>query len=339
MAKGVFLIEICMAYMFYGCNNNNNIPEYKLDSIAHKIYDKTISDSTCRPGFIYDIVNYKDSLIFYTDMFMRGIYKHDMTNGKTSKLGREGRGPGEYLQPTSLEVGENELYFNDQFTNSVIAYDFNGKYLRDYESKKFVKSQRMIRTKSGDIIFLNNGVHFRNYLTSVTGEEFYKVQKCFYSFKRPISPREFFEYNDIIYFMNPYELMIMTYDRKTDKEGVIEFGGVRNSFSWEDNYDRNIDSEKDLKEIEEAKYKVLEMIPLLHRGKLFFIIHMADKDKEYAEYYVYNDKGNPVFKFTTERSIPYGYNDGKLYCYYSADGKVFSGLRAYKFDEIITKAL
>lgn len=339
MAKRIFLITICLAYLFSGCNDHSRIPRYELDQIANKIYDKTISDSTCHPGFIYDIVNYKDSLIFYTDMFMRGVYKYDMINGKSAKLGREGRGPGEYIQPTSLEVGANELLFNDSFTNTVIVYDFNGKYIKEYESKKFVKSQRMIRTKSGDIIFLNNGIHFKNYLTAITGEELYKVQKCFYSFKRPIFPREFYEYNNTIYFMNPYELKIMTYDRNSNKEGVIELRGVKNSFNWETNYERDVVSDKDLKEIEDAKYKALEFIPLLYRERLYFIIHMVEKDKEYAEYYVYNKEGYPMFIFTTDRSIPYSYSDGKLYCYYSVDGKVFSGLRAYKFNEVINNAL
>lgn len=51
------------------------------------------------------------------------------------KLGREGRGPGEYIQPAFCDVKNDTIYCYDNKLNKIIVYSVSGNHIIDYKIK------------------------------------------------------------------------------------------------------------------------------------------------------------------------------------------------------------
>lgn len=118
------------------------------DSVEHYQYDlsavfdsvsfvRLSSDSSALVSFISQVL-VKDSLIFVVDCFTTSSVKRfSMTGTYLGDVGRKGRGPGEYVQPTFVEIKDNEVIVWDQYTQRLTYYDLAGRYMKHLDINRF----------------------------------------------------------------------------------------------------------------------------------------------------------------------------------------------------------
>ena len=73
-----------------------------------------------------------DSTILILDRYgSKSVKAFSLTGEFLTDIGRRGRGPGEYIEPTMMELNDrNEVVVWDQFRQQLLHYDMSGKCLR-----------------------------------------------------------------------------------------------------------------------------------------------------------------------------------------------------------------
>ncbi len=113
---------------------------------------------------ITDVAIYKDSVIFICDYGDKCIKVYDKTGNFIRRIGRKGRGPGEFLYNLSIEIDQSEkLYVLDTMTNHRISiFDLNGNYIDSFILQTF--NARDIKINNDNIITISVAApHKENY--------------------------------------------------------------------------------------------------------------------------------------------------------------------------------
>ena len=102
------------------------------------VFDKTdsllISDKLGISQLL-DVDKLNDSVFVVIDFPSRSIYSLNVKTRKINQIGRTGRGPGEYIWPDRLEIGNNEhIYFSDFQARYIEEIDNSGNYYRKISS-------------------------------------------------------------------------------------------------------------------------------------------------------------------------------------------------------------
>jgi len=76
-----------------------------------------------------------DSTILILDRYgSKSVKAFSLTGEFLTDIGHRGRGPGEYIEPTMMEVNSRkEVVIWDQFRQQLLHYDLNGRYLKSKE--------------------------------------------------------------------------------------------------------------------------------------------------------------------------------------------------------------
>jgi hypothetical protein len=71
---------------------------------------------------------------FIIKVFPGGILAFDRFGNFLNTIGREGTGPGEYQMALffSIDSGNEIVYVNDNLTNKILVYSFEGKFIREF---------------------------------------------------------------------------------------------------------------------------------------------------------------------------------------------------------------
>lgn len=79
-----------------------------------------------------DKIKLTKDFIFISDF--SNLYQFSKTGEYIRKIGRKGRGPGEYVHISSLEINESreEIYIHCSTRKKLLVYDFNGKFCRQW---------------------------------------------------------------------------------------------------------------------------------------------------------------------------------------------------------------
>ncbi len=84
-------------------------------------------------GFFVYPIDFKTNIegeIFLIDRKKKRVLKYDKRGKFVKYIGRIGQGPGEYVSPSKLYVGNKKLYVYDQKTRRIHIYKEMGSYLR-----------------------------------------------------------------------------------------------------------------------------------------------------------------------------------------------------------------
>jgi hypothetical protein len=174
-----------------------------------------------------DQITLKDSLIFIRDCWSTKSVKMFSCDGKYIRhIGSHGRGPGEYLEPTYMEVTEYNIIIWDQFNMSLLFYDFNGKFQRSLEfpfmAMKFhyIDDDHIIfntinsdNDKYSEIV--NYSVFECNSNFEITSRGFYRKKD---SYESILYNHNFFEQNETIFYHPSYCDTLYSINRN----GIIE---------------------------------------------------------------------------------------------------------------------
>jgi hypothetical protein len=150
MKKMKFILQVLpfllIVFCFTSCDNtkkqdlNTSIEIFRCLNCNEKQkpgnpeYDglKIVKLETTTSCLLYNItqIDISDSIIFIVDGY-KYVYAFDMEGRFISQIGEYGQGPGEYLFLTALYIDDKNknVVIVDGYKNSLIKYDFQGKYL------------------------------------------------------------------------------------------------------------------------------------------------------------------------------------------------------------------
>lgn len=101
--------------------------KYSLDDIAKEVSYVVLNTERCGPIGNIKHIEKAHSFIFVQDE--NSLFRFDTLGNFINRIGRKGRGPGEYLQISSFSLDETKevIYILD--TNNIIKYTFDGVYI------------------------------------------------------------------------------------------------------------------------------------------------------------------------------------------------------------------
>lgn len=120
---------------------NVNIPQNLSNSEEQKMVFSDVFDSLTVVklsntteaflGEIDKIEQCKGWLIISDNKRAKSVKAFDGNGNYLHTYGNNGKGPGEYIEPTTFIVFNGEVKIYDQFQGKLVIFDINGKYLRD----------------------------------------------------------------------------------------------------------------------------------------------------------------------------------------------------------------
>lgn len=113
-------------------NSFDNFKQLNLSEIADSIeYVKLEATPQCLLKSAW-YVKLTSNYIFVSDF--EGVYKFDRKGKFICKIGRQGKGPGEYIKVRYFTIDETQelVFVLDNYTELIGIYDFNGKYIKSY---------------------------------------------------------------------------------------------------------------------------------------------------------------------------------------------------------------
>lgn len=265
-----------------------------------------------------DIKSNNDSLVFITDSFYRKVYKYNKNNQTLVSISSIGDGPGEFISPFSIAIKENSIVVNDWNTNNIQEINTNGSMLRKINVNRAVHGNRLCFSDSGNLIMLNSGTYNSFYFTDEKNNQFAKIPVCFTYLGFASTPISYFLEKDIVYYMNPFEMVINTFDLKTMQEDRIEIKNITKIFNWSKYYDEKIPVDR-AREIvtKEVKIYPIMLLKMIVNGEMYFLVAAKNMfiDNKKAIFYIINKEGKSVLAFSVDEMIPYDYIKGKLCCF------------------------
>ena len=67
----------------------------------------------------------RDKSIYIADHHAPGVFEYNIEGDYVKNFGREGRGPGEYVNPKAIETDEKKLYVHDVANKRLLIFDLN----------------------------------------------------------------------------------------------------------------------------------------------------------------------------------------------------------------------
>ncbi len=312
-----------------GCKNNTELRSF--DDVFEKTAYHEVKYGTPIADHVIDAEVYKDSLFFFTVHEGAALFKMNLKTGVISKLGKNGKEPGEYQSPFALQINKKELFFNDILHNKLQVIDFNGNFLREYKIRRFVMSLRFYRDKTDLVYLLNGGYGFDNYVARNDDKTFFKVPLYFRDYPLIKAPLNIFDFKGKLYFASPFEYKIFTIETETGKEGTIEITGIKDRFDWS-RYGGNKIPFEEIKTIETALWnsKPIRFEKLILNDKLFFLLTVSSI-YDVETNYIIDSSGKAITSFNTKDNFMFGSYNNKMF-FYDTDSKakLLKGFAEYK---------
>lgn len=104
----------------------------------------------CLIGSIDKII-FKDDVIYINDNTTKSIFAFKKDGSFIRKYGKQGKGPGEYKDPSDFQIHENELIVSDATRSMLIKYDLNGNFKKNVKLGHGCKD--FIIDNDGDYVF------------------------------------------------------------------------------------------------------------------------------------------------------------------------------------------
>jgi hypothetical protein len=178
----------------------------------------------------------KDSLLIIRDCYLsRSIKLFSLSGEFLGTVGRHGRGPGEYIEPTFMQANDRNIIVWDQFTQHLLFYDLMGKYERTLQFPFFAMKFYYV---NDDHIYFNtiNSDNDRlkeivNYTLFETDSSFKITDRGFYrkknTYENLLYDHNFFEQKGILYYLPVYCDTLYSVDNQQNHikaEYALDFG-------------------------------------------------------------------------------------------------------------------
>lgn len=106
---------------------------YNVENIFDSVtYIRLSNDKDAVIGAVNQIIML-DSMIAIRDTYSsKSVKLFSITGQYIRTIGNQGRGPGEYIEPTFMQLIENDIAISDQYTQQILLYTLDGKFKRSY---------------------------------------------------------------------------------------------------------------------------------------------------------------------------------------------------------------
>jgi len=159
--KAIGLFSTVFVILSYGCSENNAITSnldydfmpiengtpqcIRIDSETEVNVGFDVTDAFDSVSFVklssepeatitkIDQLIITDSIIVVQDRYGTGVKIFSSDGQYLCDVGNRGRGPGEYVEPTHMEIYKNRIVIWDQFSHKLIYYTLKGEYLYSRE--------------------------------------------------------------------------------------------------------------------------------------------------------------------------------------------------------------
>lgn len=182
-----------------------------------------------------DQVVMMDSMLLVRDTYgTKSVKAFDLKGNYMFDIGRRGRGPGEYLEPTYVELVGDKITIYDQFKQTLLFYDHTGHFIHSRElpflSMKFhafSADNYIFHTISSDNDafkdILGYDIFFADTLDVVTRRGFYRKKD---TYQNLVNNHNFFAIDNLVYYHPNYNDTIysITSDGEVKVEFAVDFG-------------------------------------------------------------------------------------------------------------------
>ena len=115
------------------CDKNNNIVYFKKVFIKK---DSVLIKDSWPISEIIDIKKYNDKTYLVVDFYSKSIFELDRNSLNLKKIGKNGKGPGEYIFPFKIQIADNgNIFYSDYSKRCITEIDLNGNYINEVQSK------------------------------------------------------------------------------------------------------------------------------------------------------------------------------------------------------------
>jgi hypothetical protein len=276
MIQNVKIILLFLLLFTTGCSkgqNNNSLPIIDIEANIKNMQQINLSQFT--NDIKYVPLQIRDDLAFvgiwdcvFSDKYilvkdLRKCFLYDFEGNVISKIGNQGRGPGEYNNARNVAFGpNNKIYIQDLY--DLLEYNMDGSFSKRYDKcfsvdSDFVGSwfpitdslifgkisSLMGNEKNKALIFNKNGTiktQYKNYILFNRGRQLAgpeEINATIYKFQNEIVFKEI--YNDTIFNLSKELELIPKYlinlgkfsEPVSHRENIIQENGLDFSTIWE----------------------------------------------------------------------------------------------------------
>ena len=292
--QSILCLLILSCVIFCGCGSDS-YKEYSFKDLIDSETTYNVPDSSFGISMLWDIKTYKDSFAVFTDMFNHTLFKYNFKNNELVKLGRPGRGPGEYVDAYGLLIKDGLIYYSDSDERGIECVDFNGKnpkridnvYLNSYAPQYFMID------RDSTFLFLDENARAGYFVHSSQGKKYGKTLKIFaenHVVSYPFAGAYLKE--NKLYFMYLVESKIysVNLDNGEEEYHKIKINGF---FNWDD-----VKNNKFTKKMDENFRKNYSRVGKFNgsqfNGKTFFFVSIVDA-KNKCKTIICNEEGDVLF--------------------------------------------
>lgn len=178
-------------------------------------------------GNISNIYLKKDFIIIYAD----NLYLYDYDGNFIKKIGRNGKGPGEYLSIHGVECNKLGFFIMDRSQQKIIHLNDQGRYIRDYKIGLF--GEAYSKWNNINLIYTGNEINKYNNKLFIFDNDFnykmsfLKISENEHRFVNFYDKTNFYNYKDSIRFLCSFDNNIYNLDNKgyvLRKRYKVDFG-------------------------------------------------------------------------------------------------------------------
>ena len=124
--------------------------------------------NTCLIGGVYQFSEFDDHF-FILDQKTKQVFVFNSSGKFLNKIGRQGKGPGEFLYPKQFIINETKhlLYLYDSTQKKIIRYNFDGSFINEIQVNAYLRS----------VIFDEKSDTFWAYIADLPNVEFNTKEK------------------------------------------------------------------------------------------------------------------------------------------------------------------
>ena len=200
-----------------------------ISDLARKVsYVRLESDSLI--GEIDDLFFRDDHWYIVDQRMSKSVFQFKKDGSLVGQIGRNGTGPGEFIDPTNVSVSDAGVHIHSEFQGSIFSYDLNGTYrgtLRvpflfdDFHEHKNGMIFNTFNRKNGHIESIaNNMLVLTNHDLDIEGSGGYYDPKLYSEVSMGFA-KSLKEHNREFYYLQPFSRTLSRVNPDTGEENKL----------------------------------------------------------------------------------------------------------------------
>lgn len=290
MIKNLTKVLLFSFFVIAGCEKKEliELEDYNQHSTTLKIL--TPADTLFYVYAMQDSRFIDENRVVVTNILPSAVYILDFSDSSVSKIGKVGKGPGEYEIPVTLFVDDVSIYVSDDSNVGAYQYDLLGNSMGFFNEP--IRGDGFIRYHDSTV-FVIPTIFSKGYFLFNQKENGYFVSPKVFKNATNVDTRlKLVELNNKIYFVNYYENKVFELDPISNRENVITLDYI-NTYHFEPDYDTILEK----KEITE-RLSGKEVLTSIYKSGANLLIVTRIYDQNAGNFlYLIDTNGNLLKKY------------------------------------------